>query len=372
MHVTPNPQSVADYMDAFKNGTVRVNRDYQRGGGIWSKTAKAFLIETLVLRYPLPAFYLHECFDKQRRRPYRELVDGQQRTEAISEFINGKFRLSKALGTQELRGRSLEQLEEEHFQSLMSYNLPLFHLVDATQVDVREAFRRINSYNATLNAEEKRHATYQGPFKWVVQQLSREVQEPLISWVFKASEINRMKDTAFIAEIIYVYENGIATTKSAQLDRLYTRHENDDEGYDGEDLRDRLLNALKTVGRWGWLPSSGLTKHYQFLVLVLATMHAQKPLATLEELVPGGTGIDSEAGTRLSRIVEALDDPDAVVEADEMARRLESGDDEVESDDVDLMLAGHLPMVKASQGGTNTVDSRTERFKALYAAISKQ
>ena len=155
MKVSPNPQNISDYLSAKEQGKVRVNRDYQRSGSLWSKPAKSFLIETVILGYPMPAMYLHERFDKTLRIPFKDIVDGQQRTETLEEFKSDKLRLSKSIDTAELRGRKFTELEDDEFRAFMSYTLPIFHLQDADDQDVREAFRRINSYNANLVPEEK-------------------------------------------------------------------------------------------------------------------------------------------------------------------------------------------------------------------------
>jgi len=53
------------------------------------------------------------------------------------------------------------------------------HRVAATPAEVREVFRRINSYTVPLNSEEQRHATYQGPFKFTgkIDKVTVELKE---------------------------------------------------------------------------------------------------------------------------------------------------------------------------------------------------
>ena len=156
MHVASNPTLVSDYLSGLE--TLSINRDYQRGGGIWPNRAKSALIETVILGFPMPAMYVHQRFNPETKKPFKELVDGQQRTEALGDFYAGKLKLSGTDLSPHLRGRVLKTLEDEDYQRFMSYSLPIFVFTDATPADVREAFRRLNSFNAVLTAEETRHS----------------------------------------------------------------------------------------------------------------------------------------------------------------------------------------------------------------------
>ena len=46
-------------------------------------------------------------------------------------------------------------------------------MVGATPDQIRETFRRINSYTVPLNPEEHRHAVFQGDFKWFMHDLTK-------------------------------------------------------------------------------------------------------------------------------------------------------------------------------------------------------
>lgn len=363
MNVVANPLTVSDYADAVRRKKVRINSDYQRHPGIWSVTAKSFLIETLVNGFPIPALYLHHRYDEKTRKPYREIVDGQQRTDAIAKFMADEFRLSRTLATKSLAGRRYSELNDEDVQSLQTYILPVFLLLDATEADVREAFRRINSYSARLNAEEKRHAKYQGSFKWFVNQESLALHGVFLKWeTFTKSQLNRMKDNGLISEVLFALKNGIKTTKSGDLDKMYSSLD-DDEEYDGTAEAGRIEQAVREVDGWEFLPATALAKPHQLLLLLIAVMHVQRTVPKLKTKDrPGGKGVSAAAERRLAELAEALDNPDDVVAAHE-------ADDDAE--DVDLELAKYIEVVRASDKGTNVRESRVVRFNAFYDALTK-
>lgn len=402
MYVASNPQTVGDFVDTLRAGAVRINRDYQRGGGIWPPAAKSALIETIILKYPMPAIYLHQRFDKDTRKAYREVVDGQQRSDAIIAFSEGKLRLSKSLPTVRLRGKKFAQLEDDDQFAFLTYSLPVFLFTDTTETEVREAFRRINSHTSVLNGEEKRHSTYQGPLKWFVVALTKDLQTPLVEWgVFNRSQLTRMRDAWLVSEVLYALEHGLQTTKAEHLDQLYAEHDVETEEFPfGDTAREDILDALSVFGRWEWLPSSPFTKPYHFMVLLLAVMHAKKGIPSLEPLAPGGRGILSpeEVAENMAELVRALDNAEAIqefgasvaagdipriapAEAEPATIPSESStgrEDVQEPDDseragpefVDARLMAHAPFVHASSGKTNTAESRRERFRSYHRAIS--
>ena len=70
-----------------EKGTIRFDHAVQRGY-VWDIKRKSLLIHSMLIGYPIPPFYAAkngECYD---------MLDGKQRTNAITDFINGKFELT--------------------------------------------------------------------------------------------------------------------------------------------------------------------------------------------------------------------------------------------------------------------------------------
>lgn len=75
-HLSSTTYTVSDYCASLHRKEVRVNRDYQRSDKVWPPAAQSFLIETILLGYPLPKLSLHQITDIKTRRSVREIIDG--------------------------------------------------------------------------------------------------------------------------------------------------------------------------------------------------------------------------------------------------------------------------------------------------------
>lgn len=219
-----SPMSVGDYCKALNEGLITVNDEYQRNAGIWASYARSFFIESILLEYPIPKIFLYSKVDLRTRSTIKEIVDGQQRSHALQNFYNKKFRLSSKIETEELRGKNYNQLPEEFQSNFISYSLPIDEFRGVQPAQIQESFRRMNASNVPLNDEEQRNAKFQGPFKWFIQRAAYRFSEQLRAvGVLSRRDIIRMADSRLYSEIIHTVLNGFVTTKSPQIDALYRR-----------------------------------------------------------------------------------------------------------------------------------------------------
>lgn len=225
MKANPSPMSVADYCHDFNNGKIVVNDEYQRNTGLWTAQARSFFIESILLEFPIPKLYLHAKLDLKSRQQIKEVVDGQQRTQALVSFFNNKQRLTQNIDTAELRGLKYSQLDDEWQSRFLSYSLPIDQFSGAPDSEVREAFRRMNANNVPLNDEEQRNARFQGPFKWFIVQVADRYKETLAKLgLFSRRDLIRMSDLKLYAEIILALDSGLSTVKGKQIDDLYKKY----------------------------------------------------------------------------------------------------------------------------------------------------
>ena len=186
---------VVDYCNAIKSGQIKINHNYQRSDKVWPLAARSFLIETMLLDFPIPKLLLSQHTNIKTRRSHKEIVDGQQRSSTILSYFDGAFRISQGSSTERLAGRKLADLEEADKKRFLDYPLAVDLLVAATAGEIRETFRRINSYTVPLNPEERRHALFQGAFKWFIYDLSKRFEESFLDvGLFNQKALVRMKD----------------------------------------------------------------------------------------------------------------------------------------------------------------------------------
>src|SRR5438093_1158551 len=94
MEMTRQDYSVEELLDLFKNQMLKANPEYQRGL-VWTRSQRKKLIDSVMRGYPLPLIYLH--YIKRAvagmQREDLEIIDGQQRINALHEFGEGAWKL---------------------------------------------------------------------------------------------------------------------------------------------------------------------------------------------------------------------------------------------------------------------------------------
>lgn len=151
--------TVEQVLARISHNEVTLTPDFQRMAGIWKPRQMSRLIESIMLKIPLPMFYISTDQDDNWL-----VVDGLQRLTTLKEFIT-----EKKWGLQDLE--FLQSYDEFYFDDLprsMKRRLieaELFmHIIQpGTPPDVtRTIFRRINTGGLPLSSQEIRHALYQG------------------------------------------------------------------------------------------------------------------------------------------------------------------------------------------------------------------
>lgn len=297
----PTTYTVADYCQMYDRGEIRVNREYQRSDKVWPLAAQSFLIETILLGYPMPKLSLHQVTDLKTRKTVKEIVDGQQRTRAVKSFYDCKLRLSRTLKLQEAAGCTYEDLPEELRQAFLDYAVPVDIFTGASPEQIREVFRRINSYTVPLNPEEQRHAHWQGEMKWFIYSLSNEYDTILLQiGTFTESRLVRMADAKLFAEIIHAFTEGVSTTNKRKLDALYKNYDKEFD-YRTECER-RFRSALEVLLELEELHGGPLMRPHMMYSLLLAIMHVLDPVEVLNPIRHVEAPVDIDKSCALPRL----------------------------------------------------------------------
>ena len=85
IRVDTKPMVISLLMDRIRNKEIDLTPGFQRKGGIWSPKAKSQLIESLLIRIPLPAFYMDGSDESKWL-----VVDGLQRLSTLRSFVIDK------------------------------------------------------------------------------------------------------------------------------------------------------------------------------------------------------------------------------------------------------------------------------------------
>lgn len=310
MEITSTSYAIADYCEMMKRNEIKINRDYQRNSKVWPDPARSFLIETILLHYSIPKLSLHQVTDLKLRKTYKDIVDGQQRSLAILDFYEDKLRISKR--SEELfeaRGMTYSELPEDLQQKFLNYALSVDLFMAANPDQIRQVFRRINSYTVPLNPEEKRHAVFQGCFKWFIYKLARRYDQALIDMgVFTDKQIIRMADTKLYSDITQSILKGIKTSSSSVLDKLYKEY---DEKFDDEDeILSKIVLAFDILFSWTVLHKTELMKPHLVQALLLAIIHLKKPVPALQSVFESNKSMQispQKALSILSKYADAIE-----------------------------------------------------------------
>lgn len=170
MENTLEYRSVQDLMDLRRNGMLTVNPEYQRGA-VWNLPQKKRLVDSLLRGYPLPVIYLHHIKKvvAGMQREDLEIIDGQQRINALYEFAEGAYPLfdpieddAQARFPLFLKGepcpwgrKDFHSLTEEARNRFLRTELPVAMITSDEPNEVRDLFVRLQG-GMPLNPQEKR------------------------------------------------------------------------------------------------------------------------------------------------------------------------------------------------------------------------
>lgn len=167
----------------IKQNTLRLTPPFQRKS-VWDDTRKSRLIESMMLKIPLPMFYVSS--DKENNW---DVVDGLQRLTTIKEFILGQydnqlekyndkgFKLKNLEFWETLNGKSFndEKFPGKIYNNIIETELRFTVINPDTPEEVkRNIFKRINTGGLPLTAQEIRHALYQGSSTLLLEELVEE------------------------------------------------------------------------------------------------------------------------------------------------------------------------------------------------------
>jgi hypothetical protein len=256
-----------------------VNQEYQRGSGLWPDGPSSYFIDTILEAYPFPKIYMHEVLDREARGIRKEIVDGQQRIKAILRFYNNEFALS---GDTRYAGRTFAELDEDKQDQFLSYPVSVDVVRNASKAQILQMFRRMNAYTLPLNEAEKRHSSFEGPFKWFINELTDTLDEFLTSFgVFTNRQILRMADAELLAECVLSIERGVISTSAKDLRDLYKGYEADFPH--PQSYREQILETFEFItGSLGALRGSHMMKPYALHSLITALMHCRFGIPAIE------------------------------------------------------------------------------------------
>lgn len=146
---------VAGYMDDGEGGVVGyggrldIRPPYQREF-VYEADERNAVIDTITQDHPLNVMYWSVRDDGRY-----EVIDGQQRTISVAQYVEGDF---------SFEGRYFRNLQDDEQQAILGYKLMVYHCT-GTDSERLNWFRTINIRGKELADQEMRNAVYAG--SWV-------------------------------------------------------------------------------------------------------------------------------------------------------------------------------------------------------------
>lgn len=345
MEISHSEFTIHDLVGMFQRKELVINKEYQRNPGVWPTTAKTYFIDTILEAFPFPKIYLYQNYDKAGRRPYKEIVDGQQRFTTINEFYTNKLALTSL--SKKYAGLKFEDLDEEKQRLFLTSRIQADVILSADKSAILELFRRMNSYTAPLNDAEKRNAEFQGLFKWYINDLSKRYSAKFQEWnIFSPRDIIRMKDMEFLTDISLLIDNKQVVSRSASsFKKIYAKY--DDVFQEKNQFSEIITNTLDAIFDLGELQGSYMCKEYALYSLFGAFAHARYGILGNEHSLPQHVG---QYYTDRGQVVENLLDIAAAHE-----EKNESGK--------------YAVYVQASSKTTTKRQQRLDRIKTILAHV---
>lgn len=196
--------------DRLENKEIELNPDYQRRSGLWEQKEKSRLIESILIRIPLPTFYF-DCRDDNKW----VIVDGLQRITALNDFVvkkvgdEKKLYLSDLEYLNEYNGKTYEDLPRQLQRRMQESAISAYCIRPGTPDDITiSIFKRINTGGLPLTMAEIRNSVYHGKVADLVNKMASS--ESFLKATRRKIPVDRMDDrelvTRFISFFVLGYE----------------------------------------------------------------------------------------------------------------------------------------------------------------------
>jgi len=172
LNTQPDDLTVHDLLQLKAQQMLFPNPEYQRGA-VWTPAQKKKLVDSVLRGYPIPLFYLHHIRQTAGGLVSErfEIIDGQQRINALSDFHDGAYKLFDPVKDEaEARfpefvkkqpcpwgAKSFRDFGDDLKEKFLKTPLRIVKIETHEPNEARDLFVRLQS-GMPLNSQEKRDA----------------------------------------------------------------------------------------------------------------------------------------------------------------------------------------------------------------------
>ena len=197
--IAVEPKSLDALIERIQHNEIDMNTDFQRHADLWNKEKMSRLIESILIRFPLPAFY----FDASDESNWL-IVDGLQRLSSIRKFVIEKeLSLTGLEFLKDLDGQYYHNLHRKYQRRIRECQVTAYMIKPGTPDKVKySVFRRINTGGLTLNNQEIRNALAKPKDRQLLEELASLKKSKLMMGDLS----KRMKDQELVLRFWAFYK----------------------------------------------------------------------------------------------------------------------------------------------------------------------
>ncbi|MDJ0660886.1 MAG: DUF262 domain-containing protein [Crocosphaera sp.] len=222
--------------------------DFQRHANLWKNDQKSRLIESIIIRIPLPAFYI-DATDEDKWL----VVDGIQRLSALKQFISDKtLKLSGLEYLDSLNGKTFDKIERRYQRRIEETQVTVYLIDKGTPPEVKyNIFKRINTGGLPMSPQELRHALNPGQGNKFIAKLAESQEFKKVVNLSNARKM-RMDDREFVlAGLSFLLTDYTEYSNYSSRNKFLARNLVILNKLSQEQLRD-LENKFKRVMQVAW------------------------------------------------------------------------------------------------------------------------
>ncbi|MDC7289336.1 DUF262 domain-containing protein [Blautia schinkii] len=256
VNITQAPTNISNIMDRLENREFDLTPAFQRHGGLWNEEKQSQLIESLMLKIPLPAFY----FDASKEDEWI-VIDGLQRLTAFQNYLvgnrleDGSRKKNHFKGMQYLtdfNGKTFDDLPRQYIRRIKESSIVAYTVTQGTPDEVVfNIFQRINTGGIQLNDQEIRQALYSGKGTDLIKELATRTE--FLDATQFAVKSERMLDREYALRFLSFTELDYKKEYKGNIDNFLIKGLKKANNFNDEDIARvterfvRIMNACKDI-----------------------------------------------------------------------------------------------------------------------------
>lgn len=239
VNISQRPMNIYNLMERLENEEINLAPEFQRNDNLWSLEQQTRLIESLMLKIPIPTFYFNATDDGKWI-----VIDGLQRLSAFKNFLvgnkeeNGERKKEKFTGLQYMRdfeNLTFDDLPRQYVRRIKEAPIVAYAVEKGTpDAIVYNIFQRINTGGLELKPQEIRQALYVGKSTALLQRLAEK--EEFLQATQYAISTERMADREYVNRFIAFTELDYQSDYKGNIDDYLRKALKKVQQYDDDEL----------------------------------------------------------------------------------------------------------------------------------------